>query len=123
MGGEPWCQEIREAVDKTCQAVDRQQDADGTGHEPRLEHQVRQTEDVKAEERGVHVVAAIRQSAGQGCQRLELCWWQGADKGPAAQKGQRCELVDEASGLDCGRDEDENAVSRASLRFTTLNSS
>jgi hypothetical protein len=31
--------------------------------------------------------------------------------------------VDEASGLDCGRDEDENAVSRASLRFTTLNSS
>lgn len=26
---------------------------------------------------------------------------------PAAQKGQRCELVDEASGLDCGRDQDE----------------
>ena len=123
MGGEPWCQEIREAVDKVCQAVDCQQDADGTGHEPRLEHQVRQTEDVKAEERGVHVVAAIRQSAGQGCQRLELCRWQGADKGPAAQKGQGCELVDEASGLDCSRDEDEIAVSRASLRFTTLNSS
>ena len=75
MGGEPWCQEICEAVDKVCQAVDRQQNADGTGHEPRLEHQVRETEDVKAEEGGVHVVAAIRQSAWQGCQRLELCWW------------------------------------------------
>jgi hypothetical protein len=28
-------------------------------------------------------------------------------------KGQRCELVDEASGLDCGRDQDENRVSNS----------
>jgi hypothetical protein len=123
MGGEPWCQEIREAVDQVRHAVDRQQDADGTGHKPRLEHQIRQAEDVKAEEHGVHVVAAIRQSAGQGCQRLKLCRWQGAGKGPAAQKRQRCELMDEASGLDCVATRIKNAVSRASLRFTTLNSS
>jgi len=51
-----------------------------------------------------------RQDGGQVRQRLQLCRRKSARRGSAAQKDQRCELVEEAGGLDGRRDQDEERV-------------
>jgi hypothetical protein len=60
MGCKLRCQEVREAIDQVGQAVDRQQDADGSGKERRPEHQVRRAEDVEAKEQRVDAVVDRR---------------------------------------------------------------
>src|SRR3954469_19599976 len=65
VGRDPWCENVAEAVDQVGGAVDRQQDTDGSGQEPRPEHEVGRAEDVEAEEHGVYVVAGMGQVAGQ----------------------------------------------------------
>src|SRR5205807_2987944 len=93
---EAWCQHGREAIDEVGQAVDRQQDSDGSGNELRLVHQVRHEEDVEAKEDGVDVVIDRRKVARQVGKRLQLSRRKSIRIGSAAQKGQRCELVDDA---------------------------
>jgi hypothetical protein len=39
------------------------------------------------------------------------------------KKNQRRELIEQAGGLDGGRDQDEERGEQSNLRFTTLNSS
>src|SRR4051812_21038181 len=72
IGGEPGCENVGEAVDQVSDAIDRQQDTDGSGQEPRPEHQVCHAEDVEAEEHGVDGVAGMGQVAGQMRQGLQL---------------------------------------------------
>ena len=43
-------------------------------------------------------------------QRLQLCRRQSARIGSAAQKNQRCEFVEQAAGLNGGRDQDQERV-------------
>src|SRR5205823_282899 len=61
-------------------------------------------------EHRVDAVVDPRQDDGQVRQRLQLCRRKSARIGSAAQKDQRCELVQEAGGLDGGRDQDEERV-------------
>ena len=58
----------------------------------------------------MNAVVDVRQVPGQVRQRLELCGGKSARIGLAAQQGQRCELIEDAGGLDGGRDQDEERV-------------
>jgi hypothetical protein len=110
LGCKPRRQEVREAIDQVGQAVKRQQNADGFGKKGRPMHQVGHADDVEAKEHRVDAVVNRRQTQGQICQRIQLCCRKSTRMVIAAEKDQRCELIDEAGGLNGGCDQDEEHV-------------